>query len=114
MLELYPQWDAAMSQTGNYAEYGLSGIISFKGANGVGNNVLNNIAIYPNPTTGLFHIDGIDGATTIEVLNSTGRMVNKFTSNNAIEINLSNIPGGIYYLRLVSEKEIRIEKIVVE
>jgi len=114
MLDLNPQWDAAMSHAGNYAEYGLSAIVSFKGATAVGDGVLNSVAIYPNPTTGLFHIDGINGATNIEVLNSTGRMVSKFTSNQSIEIDLSNMASGIYYLRLVSDKDIRIEKIIVE
>lgn len=63
-----------------------------------------NIAIFPNPTTGLLKIDlgELSGDFTYKVINILGQelMANKFT-NNLSEINLSNLTNNVYFIKII-------------
>jgi PKD repeat protein len=79
------------------------------------------LAIYPNPGKGRFNIDGsgLTGHSTIQVLNMQGQMVHSETADliqgNFHEVlDLSAIPAGIYFIRLVNESEVIIKKIVIQ
>ena len=53
------------------------------------------IRVYPNPSNGIFHIDG--EMENIKVFNTMGQIVLQSKNN---EIDLSSYPKGIYYLKL--------------
>jgi len=109
-----PQWNQSMTHTGMFAVNGLSMITGLKNSTDLNTVSLNAVNIYPNPNTGFFHIDGINGKVDIQILNATGQLIRVLTADQSIEINLSNFAKGIYYLKLVSENDIMIEKIIVE
>ena len=79
------------------------------------------LAIYPNPGKGLFNIDGsgLTGHSTIQVVNLQGQMIHSETAdllqgNFHKVIDLSAIPAGIYFIRLVNESDVIIKKIVIQ
>lgn len=67
------------------------------------------IAVYPNPSSGIFYLKSISntsGNLRIEVVNSQGQTL---FSNPDFElnetINLSNMPAGLYFLKITSNNE---------
>lgn len=66
--------------------------------------VKSSLKVFPNPNNGNFHIEGLTEKTTsIEIIDLNGKIVyqNKTIDNakNLIDINLPDIPKGIYFLR---------------
>lgn len=82
----------------------------------------NDLSIYPNPSNGLFTIyisNNISSQITISVVDLLGKEVFNVsdtisTPNYTKEINLKNIPAGIYFLRVYSGAEVKIKKLIVE
>jgi len=62
----------------------------------------NNIVIYPNPSTGIFHISLPSQQTfLIEVVDNMGRVVlNEGNTENTTTLDLSNQASGVYLIRL--------------
>jgi len=89
-------------------------VSSLKAATSLEDHSLSNLAVYPNPNTGLFTVTGINEPVVIHVLNTSGQMIESLTTNQSIEINLSNLAKGIYYLKVISEQDVRIEKIIIK
>ena len=75
-----------------------------------------NIEVFPNPTTGIVHIQNTNRKTlTLEVLDITGRQVFTTKLNESdTEINLSNFAGGIYLFKFYNEKEVYYLKLIKE
>ncbi len=66
--------------------------------------------IYPNPSSGLITVDADKlepGKTTIQILNSGGRIIFKGIFPNSTghlkkQFDFGMLPGGAYYLRLIN------------
>lgn len=67
-----------------------------------------NVAVYPNPTTGRFHINA-EGFENVEVFDVTGR--NVMTADKTV-IDLSSFANGVYTLRVNTVKGSSMQKIV--
>jgi len=86
------------------------------------NNSGNGINIYPNPCKGRFTIKIANSLQPIansptEIYNVFGEKIysgSKLNRQNSSEIDLSNSPKGIYFIKVHTETEVHIEKIVVE
>ena len=117
-IQVQPVWDAAMPNSNKYADNGLSAITDFKaGALAIDDSALGNIKIFPNPSTGVYNITGIEEQVEMFVLNAQGQLLMKESIDNTkgtIQLNLSSAARGIYYIKLVSETGVRIEKIILE
>jgi hypothetical protein len=57
------------------------------------------VSIYPNPATDIVHIDGVETAE-VRVYNVAGQLLK--TVNGSNEIVVSDLPSGIYLLRITS------------
>ena len=57
------------------------------------------IAIYPNPAKDNIHINGIENETEVNIYNVTGALVKTVVTNGAEEINVSELPAGLYMAR---------------
>lgn len=98
---------------GLFAVNGFSLITSFKeGATSVGDETVQAVSVYPNPSDGLFNIEGINEAFELQVTNSQGQViaVDELTDNYTLDI--SDQPTGIYFIRLVSERGVKLVKVV--
>ena len=71
----------------------------------------NGVTLFPNPSSGLVQIDNIDVAEVI-VYNSMGQRMRAF--RNANEINLKDLPQGIYTLRIADERGCVVTKKVIK
>lgn len=83
---------------------------------GVGESVLDQAAIYPNPTKGEVTIDNVS-LEKATVYNSLGQLVKSFTldtANSSNTINLSGLPKGIYYVYLINQDAASAKKVIVE
>jgi hypothetical protein len=70
---------------------------------------LNRIAVYPNPTTGMLHIDAVD-VQKVECYNQMGKLVGVY--DNANELNISEFATGVYMLRITVPQGVTMRKVV--
>lgn len=72
------------------------------------------IRVYPNPNNGTFHIVTADAsAKTIEVSEVTGRIVlSENTSSQAVQVDISTMANGVYYVKVVSSSSTDVVKII--
>jgi hypothetical protein len=73
-----------------------------------------NIVVYPNPTTGILHIDTQQqGTLNLQVLNVQGQAVKKetLTDDNAY-LDVSALPDGFYIVKITGEKSSAVVKVL--
>ena len=70
---------------------------------------LNRIAVYPNPTTGMLHIDAVD-VQKVECYNQMGKLVGVY--DNVNELNISELANGVYMLRITVPQGVTMRKVV--
>lgn len=80
-------------------------------------NDSNYISIFPNPTNDFLRIDfgkKQNDISTIHFINSLGQIIfSKKVSNSMEEINVSNFPKGIYFIKIMDGKSEFVKRIVV-
>lgn len=67
--------------------------------------------VYPNPSNGIINIGNKD-LDKIQVYDITGKKIKEFTAKT--QIDLSDVSKGIYFLNLISEKGISVNKVILE
>ncbi|MGI6320824.1 MAG: T9SS type A sorting domain-containing protein [Bacteroidales bacterium] len=68
--------------------------------------------MYPNPSLGIFNVV-VDKAYDMEIVDMTGRRVsyqNVIEGTNAVDI--QHVQTGIYFVRLISNDDIKVIRIV--
>ena len=75
----------------------------------VDENEVNNLAIYPNPANDNIRINGLDKDTEVSIYNAMGVMVKTVVINGNDEINVSELPAGLYIARF-GERTLRFTK----
>jgi hypothetical protein len=78
---------------------------------------LKNIAIYPNPSTGLFTVStGNKAINKVEVYDVTGKVVlskNNFSNaNSQTVLDMKNVSNGIYFVKISSEEQSVVKRII--
>lgn len=107
----FPLW-----QTSNLI---ATGLLSNVGINE--NSIVRDINVYPNPSNGLFVLDislKNTGTYKYEITDILGNVISSSEIENdklhSEEINISNQPKGIYFLRLTGDNCDKIIKIVMQ
>lgn len=77
-------------------------------------STLSGISIFPNPTAGVFTIESNTAISkTIDVMDVTGRVILTNTlKDGKINVNISNLSNGIYYVKIKSENAVEVIKVV--
>ena len=72
------------------------------------------ISIYPNPSEGVFIIDGMTSQYQIDVLNVSGTVHQNYNSSGRVEIDLSTLQTGLFFIRIENQSNgtLTIEKIL--
>ena len=70
---------------------------------------LENIEVYPNPTTGLLHIDAED-VLKVECYSMMGQIVGVY--DNVRDIDISSLSKGVYTLRIIMPQGVAMRKVV--
>lgn len=65
------------------------------------NSFNNDLKTYPNPTAGIFKIDGLIEGSIIKIYDALGKKLKTMTTNREnLSIDLSNHPKGIYFVEV--------------
>jgi len=73
----------------------------------------NTLAVYPNPTSGMIHISGIDSYENIQVVDITGSMI--FNSSDVVnKIDLSNKAKGVYFIKIRTADKVYTQQVVIK
>ncbi len=62
------------------------------------------IFIYPNPPKYVFSINCEQQPESVEILNAEGKIIKTFDQSSFNSYNVSNIPAGIYFVRIETDK----------
>jgi len=82
---------------------------------GVGEQGGQALALYPNPVSDKLTIEADEALGTVEVYNLMGALVySQKNCDNKLEINTSDLPSGIYFIRLTNNKTSETRRFVKE
>ncbi len=105
---------------GNFVPQGLApdiGAYEYDSTTAIHENIGSNsnlVNIYPNPANGIIYIEA-KNIQTIEIIDVLGKVVKQLQkSGNKMQIDLSNIRKGIYFIKIKTEKGIVTEKLILE
>lgn len=72
------------------------------------------VVVYPNPNTGIFTLALNNSLEkTIQVMDVTGRIiVSQSTKDNSIDLNISGLSNGVYYIKVQSDNLSEVVKVV--
>jgi hypothetical protein len=75
-----------------------------------------NILVYPNPGNDLFSIEtGSDEPSYLNIMNISGQVVYQETlTQSKSSIDLSELPKGVYMIKISNEKSSTLRKLVIE
>jgi hypothetical protein len=74
-----------------------------------------NVNIYPNPTTGIIKLEGINTSYLVNIYNTEGKIVYTKTNETNEPLNIQHLASGIYYLQIkTNDKEVIYKKLVRE
>ena len=71
-------------------------------------------SIYPNPVNNTLNINGGNAEYRYEMINGMGQRVANGTARGTEQINVSGMTKGVYFLRLTTGTQVRVEKVMVE
>jgi len=79
---------------------------------GISEKVQDVLAIYPNPTTGIINISGLAQSTTYELKDLSGKKIQFGNLNPLQQIDIRQIPQGIYFLLIRSKDDVNRYKVI--
>jgi hypothetical protein len=92
-----------------------SNLVNTQQATSIDGPDLNHLAVWPNPTKGILYIQGdfTPGKREVEVVSISGKVLKKVVlQGDENEINLSDLPEGLYFLRMLSGNQIYYKQIM--
>jgi hypothetical protein len=105
--KIFFQYDAPVQTNDASTTFGLLGTGDFE--------MDNSVKVYPNPSKGLVKIDAEDIIKQIEVYDVQGRLLQiNITNEVSTELELGNRAVGIYFIKVMTEKGIKVEKVIRE
>lgn len=109
------EYEQLYDYSGSFQNNGLSIVNAFKlNPMDVFSNSLTTINLYPNPTTGVIYIEGVENESEIVIYNSVGKVF--YTSDNfhSGKIDMSGHPKGLYVVRISSNDGIIFRKFILD
>ncbi len=71
-------------------------------------------AIYPNPVNGTLYINGGNAEYSYVMYNGMGQVVANGNAKGTEQISVNGMTKGVYFLRLTTGTQVRVEKVVVK
>ena len=82
---------------------------------GIGEQGLHTLVIYPNPVNDKLTVEAEDAIGTVEIYNLMGALVyNQKGCTNKVEINTTEMQSGIYFIRMTNDKSSETRRFVKE
>lgn len=83
----------------------------FDGVNELNSNVL----VYPNPVSEVFNVETVESINILEIYNMAGIKVHNMTNcGNKAEIEMGDMPNGIYFIQITTDTSIKTIKLIKE
>ena len=114
-FDVIATFDPEQPNTGLFSEHGISVLTGLKvSPTGTGNALADAIGLYPNPTDGKVKVTGIEGFNKMEIYNATGKMerVVNIDFSDELNLNMSDLPAGVYQLRFTGNQNTVIKKLI--
>ena len=72
--------------------------------------------VFPNPAVNRLqvHLQGDEDAVDLELIDAVGRVVQYHRMNGSMELDVSALPAGMYYVRLTSEQGREVHPVMIE
>ena len=87
-------------------------IVSFRGLTSVEDVTKVYVTVYPNPSDGIYHIEGQD-IDKIEVYDAWGQLIySKEGCNDFMSLNLTDRANGVYMLRVIAKNGVTTNRII--
>jgi len=98
------------------AQKDFDGQISYSDVRQVQYSPGSSLKIFPNPTQGIINIDTNDLLAEYEIFSMDGKYLKYGNVNGkgSSQIDISALPSGLYTLRLISNDEILVQKVIKE
>ena len=99
-----------LKQTDFDGTFAYSAVVAVSGTSRLGA-----LAVYPNPSTGRYTLQGAADVTGALVVDATGRTVMELTktsNESALNVNLADQKPGVYFLRLTSPLETKTLRLI--
>lgn len=81
---------------------------------GVSENENMNVKVYPNPAEGFVNVKA-EGLRNVELIDMMGRIVKEQSaSQSTAVVDLSNLPTGLYFLRVTTDKGVALQRVEVK
>lgn len=75
---------------------------------------VNAIKLYPNPSSGIIYLDGVDVAINrVEVIDISGKIVKSETHFTEKKLNLTEFQEGIYFIKIHTDEGILNKKVIL-
>jgi hypothetical protein len=117
-LNFVVQSSGGYTVTGNDAN-GCAGtalfVLSVEECTGINEVSLNqnDISAYPNPNNGMFYVESkVAGVKTLDIYDVTGRNVYAGTLTHSAKVNISEMPNGVYTVKVKAGEAVKYIKIV--
>jgi len=99
---------------GLYSINSSDGQVYLGETNGINDNSLEQLIVYPNPTSDLLFFKNIDSEIAIQLIDGAGKIVlNKRVSTNNTQVSLNQLPAGNYSLLLQKGNQLMVKLISV-
>ena len=72
----------------------------------------NNLKIFPNPTHDKFFLEKKSPFDSIDIYSSTGKLLMRIENFNDTEINIKELPAGIYFIRCMNKENIVSQSVI--
>ena len=89
----------------------------YPGTENIGENGQALLSLYPNPVKNVLNISAnLEGKTEVKVIDMSGRTVKHFVASGQSEmrLNVSDLPNGMYFIRVSNGTNTQLAKFVVE
>jgi len=69
--------------------------------------------VYPNPSQGVFQLEGLEGNVNVEVMDATGRVVERLQNNGngKLTVDMSHQTTGMYVMRVWNETGFAVKRV---
>ena len=71
-------------------------------------------SVYPNPVSNMLNVSCGNADYSFVMYNGMGQVVASGNGRGTQQINVNDLTKGVYFLRLTSGAQVRVEKVVVE
>ena len=98
-----------------YLAYSVTAAASMVSVSTNSETATSNTSLYPNPSNGKFTIENTEGATTVKLLDLTGRVIaTQPIFNGTATIDFSDVATGKYVVQIAGETTNEVHPIVIE